>query len=378
MIPIDIAGAAPGTSSRTNGAPDNAPDAKLDEGFRKLLGKLSGQRNAARETPLEEDRERPAAKRPATVIHGRKIEKDTHASVGGMSETDARADAPAELPPDRASDGFPQQAADRGDVQSQSLPGLLQVLPPKAAAKTAVANSATPVAGSHKPGADVSHPNAGTDDVKSDSGRDPFAALTSLLAREDYGTGPKLADTIDRPVEPPKITVISKETHFEPVIRAAPAQQVADAVLGEILSQDDTARAPAAADIDHLSLRTQSDGPLKILHIRLEPNNLGEVSIKMRLVGGALELHLEASRTETAEMLLKDKDFLNRILRTSGYAPDVVTIQASADSNASTNQNNNGSPQHSSTAQNGAQPEGRRGNGSTGEQNPMPDKDRPN
>jgi hypothetical protein len=366
MIPTDIAASVPGTPARTPGATDKQSDTRFDEGFRKLLGKLSGQRHPAKDAPLDEERERPGTKRPMAAVHTKKTGKDAnpvaHKPRDGEMDED-NTDLPATLP----GDPLIEASAERTDAQPQSLPDLLQALPQKAAARASAVNSVAPVGTSHKQGVAAPHPNAAQDTANTEPGRDPFAALTSLLAREDYGSEPKLVEALDAPIETPKITVVSRETHFEPIIRAAPAQQVADAVLSQIVELEDSTRSSAPADLDQLSLRTKSDGPLKILHLKLEPDNLGEVSIKMRLVGGALELHLEASRTETVEMLMKDKDLLNRLLRTSGYTPDVVTIQASSDSSSSSNQQTGGQ-QQSSTAQNGAQPDSRRNS----EQNAAP------
>ena len=53
---------------------------------------------------------------------------------------------------------------------------------------------------------------------------------------------------------------------------------------------------------------------MKVLHIRLQPADLGTVTIRMSLKDDALELHLEAARSETAQVIGKDKEALSHLL----------------------------------------------------------------
>lgn len=78
-----------------------------------------------------------------------------------------------------------------------------------------------------------------------------------------------------------------------------------------------------------------SEGVVRILNIQLHPAELGKVTVKMRLSGDTLEMELQASREETAELLRKDSEKLTSLLRTSGYRPDsVVVVTAAADTSA--------------------------------------------
>ncbi len=366
MTPIDIAAPAPATSSRVNGGSDNRPGPKLDEGFRKLLTRLTDERHVGKDAPGDDDQDHPVGKRPGKTAHAQQTNKHAHSAGNPPRDANDRDVAGNDAPVEHVNDEATKAPVDNADVQPPSLPDLLQALPQKAAGKTGVPDIVSPARpGSHISGGQQARRDAAPHEATTESGRDPFAALTSLLAKEDFGAESEPVSLADRKIELPKITIVSRETHFEPIIRIAPAQQVATAIVGEITTlTDDAASRSSRADIDTLSLRTQSNGPLKILHIKLEPDNLGEVSVKMRLVGGVLELHLEASRTETLDMLMKDKDVLNRLLRASGYTPDVVTIQAGADnssSQSSTGQQNTGNSNHPSSAHNGAQPDSRRG-----------------
>lgn len=167
---------------------------------------------------------------------------------------------------------------------------------------------------------------------------DPFAALSSLLNRAtESAAEPEAVD-----VAPIKMSVVTRETHFEPVARLSPVQQIATAIGEELVTvaepkPTDTA-SPAAEPSRH------SSGPLKVLHVKLEPEDLGAVVLKMRLVDKSLELEVVASRQETADLLAKDRDMLTRVLRGSGYTADVIAITTSTtlDSGQTTGDNRAG------------------------------------
>lgn len=157
-------------------------------------------------------------------------------------------------------------------------------------------------------------------ETKNDGGevKDPFAVLSSMI-KGDKAADPS-EDSVD--IAAPKMSVITRETHFAPVARLTPVQQVATVVGKELAAGEIAAPAPEPAT------RHASSGPLKVLHVKLEPEDLGTVVVKMRMVDQSLELELVAQKRETAELLEKDKEALTRVLRASGYAPDAVTVTA--------------------------------------------------
>ena len=183
---------------------------------------------------------------------------------------------------------------------------------------------------------------------------DPFAALSSLLDGEiDTAAEPEGVD-----VSPLKMSVVARETHFEPVARLSPVQQIASAVGDNLAALSEPAEGEVVARL--VEPARHPSGPLKVLHLKLEPEDLGAVVLKMRLVDKSLELEVVASRQETADLLAKDKDMLMRALRSSGYAADIVTITTSTspDSGQMTGDNRPGGQAPSGQA--GAQAGGNR------------------
>lgn len=195
-----------------------------------------------------------------------------------------------------APSGKPLHATDRTDRQ----PGV--ALPSNSAHNLALAN---------------------TTSTASTEGSDPFAALSSLLDRaSDSVAEPEAVD-----VAPIKMSVVTRETHFEPVARLSPVQQIATAIGDDLATLAEPLKGDVASQPTEPS--RHSAGPLKVLHVKLEPEDLGAVVLKMRLVDKSLELEVVASRQETADLLAKDRDMLTRALRGSGYTADVVAITTS-------------------------------------------------
>ncbi|MCJ2090925.1 flagellar hook-length control protein FliK [Methylobacterium sp. J-072] len=101
-------------------------------------------------------------------------------------------------------------------------------------------------------------------------------------------------------------------------------------------------------------------GPLRTLKIQLRPEDLGVVTVEMRLSNGQLETHLRASQPETAALLHKDTALLTDLLSNSGYRAEVSVGQAarSADAGGSGGSQQQASQQQaaSSFADGGARP----------------------
>lgn len=70
------------------------------------------------------------------------------------------------------------------------------------------------------------------------------------------------------------------------------------------------------------------DGPLRVLRIQLRPEDLGIVTVELRLTDGQLETHLRASRPETAALLQRDAAVLTDLLQRSNHRAEVTVEPA--------------------------------------------------
>jgi len=124
--------------------------------------------------------------------------------------------------------------------------------------------------------------------------------------------------------ETTKITVVQQETHLPPAQFNAP-QQVAKAVVAEL--KDSTGPAASAAPDLSVSQTNAPDQPLKILTINLEPAALGNVTVRLRLVGTEVSVHLAAARKDTSQMLDQQRDQIRDLMQSAGYVADVAPVQ---------------------------------------------------
>jgi chemotaxis protein MotD len=128
--------------------------------------------------------------------------------------------------------------------------------------------------------------------------------------------------------EATKVTVVQQETHLPPVQPFTPSAQVAKAVVAEL---EGSSASPSSAASNPASAQGNApDQPLKILTISLEPPALGNVTVRLRLVGAAVSVHLAADRRETSQMLDQQRDSIRDLMQSAGYVADVAPVQHGA------------------------------------------------
>ncbi|MCK1476747.1 flagellar hook-length control protein FliK [Bradyrhizobium sp. 197] len=124
--------------------------------------------------------------------------------------------------------------------------------------------------------------------------------------------------------ETTKVTVVQQETHLPPAQFNAP-HQVANAVVAE-LNESPAPTASAAPDLA-ASQANAPDQPLKILTINLEPPTLGNVTVRLRLVGNEVSVHLAAERKDTSQMLDQQRDSIRELMQSAGYVAEIAPVQ---------------------------------------------------
>lgn len=123
--------------------------------------------------------------------------------------------------------------------------------------------------------------------------------------------------------EATKVTVVQQETHLPPAQFSA-TQQVANAVVSELKGSPQPA-ASAAPDLA-APLANVPDQPLRILTINLEPPALGNVTVRLRLVGTEVSVHLAAERKDTSQMLDQQRDSIRELMQSAGYVAEVAPV----------------------------------------------------
>lgn len=103
---------------------------------------------------------------------------------------------------------------------------------------------------------------------------------------------------------------------------AGPLVRIADQIVAQ--ARDLTAPAGSsatAAQAQHMN------GPVRILRLQLQPEELGLVTARLRIVAGVLELRLTVDRQQSVEVLKQDRDGLLEALRRAGYTAEIASIE---------------------------------------------------
>ena len=145
------------------------------------------------------------------------------------------------------------------------------------------------------------------------------------------------------------------------------AHQAAERIIAELQSSDgavESERAQPTRPVD-------SGTPVRVLHIQLQPADLGTLTVKLSLRDQMLDVKLEAAEHRTARLLEADREKLTEILRSAGYSLDGVTVQISSPEKpvqpfyTMPGQGDASHAQHGAQSQpGGAQPDAQRGQGS--------------
>ena len=314
--------------------------------------------------PVDKDKTDTTDKSDATV-HKRTDATKESKSTDKSDKSDKTTDTSADEPADKQ---VPIDQAVKVDVQSR--PSIAAIVGQQAAAAPAmtpqVQSQAQPTAGDKK---DVSARDERSSAAKRDvqgvstlkaSATDsaPSAAASAgpraqgaaaQAAANSTATAPQGGDATSKPMpatsgfeavtanveravkasarealpETTKVTVVQQETHLPPAQFNAP-QQVANAVVTEL---KETAAPTAAAASDLATSATNAQEPLKILTINLEPPQLGNVTVRLRLVGAEVSVQLAAERKDTSTMLDQQRDQIRDLMQSAGYVADVAPVQ---------------------------------------------------
>ncbi|WP_321503980.1 flagellar hook-length control protein FliK [Breoghania sp.] len=181
------------------------------------------------------------------------------------------------------------------------------------------------VPGSETVTATIDQVEGGTETLFSRFAVKPEAVSPGAGSRTERGAvGKHAGDSIE---------VVRQETHFAPSQRIPPIQQVGQA-LSEALANGQASQggraAPPFGDTGQLFAQP-SGSAVKILEIRLQPQELGTVRVTMRIVEDRLQVDVRSANPQTVELLQKDKHMLDRLLHASGYKADSVTVQGIGD-----------------------------------------------
>jgi chemotaxis protein MotD len=282
---------------------DEKVDAKANEDVHE---KADARSKAAKETDA------PSASRPAD--HAPKAESQASAPLPGVVGQELAA-----APVVRAQ-AQPLGAEQRSTAGRTERPTRGSDLPATTAAtKAAEAGPRPTTAAPQSAQAAAPAPQGSAPAAKSGAAGGGFEAVAANVER-----AAKLSGREALP-ETTKVSVLQQETHLPPVQQFTATQQVANAVVAELEGNS----APAASAAPDLASAQGStpDQPIKILTISLDPPALGNVTVRLRLSGDAVSVHLAADRRDTSQMLDQQRDSIRELMHSAGYVAEVAPVQ---------------------------------------------------
>lgn len=132
-----------------------------------------------------------------------------------------------------------------------------------------------------------------------------------------------------------KVAVLGRQTHFPPLVPASPVDQIANRIatgaspgaagLAADAGGEESSGVASAAGAGEV--QAQALSATRVLHLQLDPEGLGAVSIKMRLSGNRLDLQLESDRADTMRRIGDDSGQLVEKLRAAGYVTDHLVVR---------------------------------------------------
>lgn len=148
----------------------------------------------------------------------------------------------------------------------------------------------------------------------------PTGARIGAAEQEAAGSGPEALDGDKSNAS--SVDALLPSADDMQTSAGRPAQQIADRILAEA--------GTAAEFADRAGMTPEQPGMrpmLKVLHIQLQPADMGTVTVRMELKNAELTLQVEADHAGTADLIRNDQDTLSNLLRASGYNVDSGSVR---------------------------------------------------
>ncbi len=280
-------------------------------------------RASARSKPAEEPSDEktvrsPAKQRPVDHRAGADVHDPSDIAVVIGQEIAATPAVMPQMPSRSAGKDAPareeQSLATKREAQGTARAATVD--PPLSGEAPAAVRTHAP--SSQAPAAPQSLPAQGSEPPRAMPGMPGFDAVSANVERAARAAGREALP------EMTKVTVVQQETHLPPVQFNAP-QQVANAVVSGL--KETLAPAASTAADPAASQTNAPDQPLKILTVNLEPPALGNVTVRLRLVGTEVSVQLAAERKDTSQMLDQQRDQIRDLMQSAGYVADVAPVQ---------------------------------------------------
>ncbi|OYU87410.1 MAG: chemotaxis protein MotD [Bradyrhizobiaceae bacterium PARB1] len=179
----------------------------------------------------------------------------------------------------------------------------------------------------------------------------------------DAGASKRFTATVEsvdtKPVLASKPVVREQETHFEPVQQVTTLQKIVDRMASDLPAVASAEGPLSTTASSQETVKPAESRPVRMMTLELDPPNLGSVTIKMRLAGDSVEVHLTADRLETTHLLRQERGALTDAMQSAGYSFDIAAIDHTRTADANINNGQSQSQpqqQHASSDQRSSMP----------------------
>ena len=183
-----------------------------------------------------------------------------------------------------------------------------------------------------------------SDGALSDGAADP-PALRGVAVRS--GSAAASGQTSDRlPPITERVNVIASETHLAPTPPLSPAAQIADALISSAADDAAPSLSPTPTiDANADTARQSSGEKLRVLVVDLNPDALGPVQVRMRLVGQELRVAIVAQTKDAVAAIDASRAELSDRCAGAGYqlaALDIASMPAVGEGSPATTSGDGG------------------------------------
>jgi chemotaxis protein MotD len=139
-------------------------------------------------------------------------------------------------------------------------------------------------------------------------------------------------------------------------------------VAGQIVAAANAVQSEGAQPTATLGAKATVSSVVKVLHLELQPADMGTITIRMSLKQDGLDLRVVASRPETARLLQGDQDTLAKLLTSAGYRVEGMAVVAAPTDSAAVPDGRSqaflpsSTPQQGNSSQSDSRPSGGRPN----------------
>lgn len=137
-------------------------------------------------------------------------------------------------------------------------------------------------------------------------------------------------------LQPVATTTIATDTNISPTLTSVPIGNLPAFIADQASTLSTATSTQSAPSTMTPQISQQAAQVVKELNIALDPEDLGAVTLKLRLAGGKLSVTIDVANSQTLSALEQDRTLITESLNQGGQSVDEIVIQQQAITKADT------------------------------------------